>query len=105
MRTIAGAAAALAVSHGVHATLTKPLPQYAGAGTKLVVAFTLRDAAGRPFDASHVFVKVICPEKTDSSLAYARDLGRGRYRAVAIVPPGGLGRVRVGLRGAYFPIG
>jgi hypothetical protein len=88
----------------VHATLLKPLPAHASAGTKIVVTFALRDTAGHPVDAKRVFVKVICPTKDASSVAYANDVGNGRYRVVATVPPGGLGRVRIGRGSVYFPI-
>ena len=100
-------APAAGAKEGIHATLTKPLPAHASMGTKLVVTFTLRDRAGHPFNAQRVFVEISCPEKTDSSLAFATNVRTGRYRAVATVPPGGLGAVRIGLRGTtdvYFPI-
>jgi hypothetical protein len=93
--------------NGVHATLTSKLPLHASMGTRLVVTFTLRDASGRPFDAMKVFVKVICPTKDASSFVFARQVRTGSYRAVATVPPGGLGTIRIGLRGStdvYFPI-
>jgi hypothetical protein len=98
---------AAAAKDGVHATLTSKLPAHASQGTKLTVTFTLRTAGGRPFDAEKIFVKVICPTKDASSFVFATQVTEGRYRAVAIVPPGGLGVVRIGLRGStdvYFPI-
>lgn len=113
MRLAAVALAALllvpaaAATGGVHATLTKKLPAHASRGTKLTVTFTLRTASGRPFDGEKVFVKVICPTKDASSFVFATQVGEGRYRAVATVPPGGLGVVRIGRRGStdvYFPI-
>jgi hypothetical protein len=98
---------AAAAKNGVHATLTSPVPKHASMGTRLVVTFTLRDAAGHPFDAMKVFVKIICPEKDASSFVFATQVRTGHYRAIAIVPPGGLGTMRIGLRGStdvYFPI-
>jgi hypothetical protein len=92
---------------GVHATLTSTLPEHASMGSRIVVTFTLRDAAEHPFDAQKVFVKITCPQKTDSSFVYAARVGAGRYRAIAYVPPGGLGTVRIGARSStdvYFPI-
>jgi len=88
----------------VHATLLRPLPTHASAGTKIVVAFALRDFAGHPVDAKRVFVKVICPEKDVWSIAYATDAGNGRYRVVATVPAGGLGQVRIGRGSTYYPV-
>ncbi|HXR10782.1 MAG TPA: hypothetical protein VN770_00680 [Gaiellaceae bacterium] len=94
---------------GVRATLTSPLPKHAAMGTKLVVTFTLRDADGHPFNAERVFVKIICPTKDASTIAFASRAAHvdGRYRVVATVPSGGLGTIRIGLRGStdiYFPI-
>ena len=106
-------APAAAAKDGVHATLTGKLPAYASEGTRLTVTFTLRDASGHPFNARKVFVKIICPEKDASSFVFAAGVHSGSYRAVATVPPGGLGTVRIGLRGwntaggtadVYFPI-
>ena len=107
------AAAALAqaagAKNGVRATLTSSVPRAATPGTKIVVTFVLRDRAGHPFGAERVFVKLICPEKDRSSLAFAPNGSHadGRYRVVAVVPAGGLGTMRIGLRGSsdvYFPI-
>ena len=94
---------------GVRATLTTSIPQRASMGTRVVVSFTLADRTGHPFNAVGVFVKVICPTKDASSIAFASATSHadGRYRVVAIVPPGGLGNIRIGLRGSsdvYFPI-
>ena len=108
-------APAAGAKDGVYATLTNPLPAHASTGTKIVVSFTLRDAAGHPFNAQQVFVKVICPTKDAWSIAFASGTAHptGRYRVVATVPPGGLGTIRIGLRGwnttgktadVYFPI-
>ncbi len=94
---------------GVHATLTQTIPQRASMGTHMAIAFTLADRTGHPFNAIGVFVKVICPTKDASSIAFASATSHadGRYRVVAIVPPGGLGNIQIGLRGStdvYFPI-
>jgi len=95
--------------NGVRATLTSTVPRAAPAGAKIVVTFVLRDRSGHPFNAERVFVKLICPTKDASSIAFASNGGHanGRYRVVAVVPPGGLGSLRIGLRGSsdvYFPI-
>jgi hypothetical protein len=94
---------------GVRATLTNSIPHHASMGTRVVVSFKLADRTGRPFNAIGVFVKMICPTKDASSIAFASATSHadGRYRVVATVPPGGLGNIRIGLRGTtdvYFPI-
>src|SRR5438105_810274 len=78
-----------AAKDGVHATLTTKRPTHASQGTKLIVTFTLHDRSGHPFNASGVFVKVICPTKDASSIAFATSGAHpgGRYRVVATVPP------------------
>ena len=109
---LAAAVAAVPVAgakDGVRATLTSTVPRVAPAGTTIVVTFVLRDRTGHPFNAERVFVKLICPEKDVSSLAFASSASHadGRYRVVATVPAGGLGTMRIGLRGSsdvYFPI-
>ncbi len=88
----------------VHATLLKPVPVHASAGTKFAVSFTLRDAAGRPVDEKGVFVVAICTDGTVWTIALAKDAGNGRYRALATSPSGGLGRVRIGHGGTYYPV-
>ena len=98
-----------AAKEGVRATLTSSIPTHAFPGTHVVVAFTLRDRSGHPFNAERVFVKLICPTRDASSVVFASSASHadGRYRVVAIVPPGGLGSIRIGLRGSsdvYFPI-
>jgi hypothetical protein len=94
---------------GVLATITSHVPMQASVGTKFAVTFTLKDAHGHPFNAERVFVKVICPEKDVSTVAFASRAAHptGRYRVVATVPAGGIGTVRIGLRGSsdvYFPV-
>ena len=100
---------AAAAKDGVLATITSRVPMQATVGTKFVVAFTLKDAQGHPFNAEHVFVKVICPERDVTTIAFASRAAHptGRYRVVATVPAGGIGTVRIGLRGSsdvYFPV-
>jgi len=88
----------------VHATLLKPVPVRASAGTKFTVSFTLHDAAGRPVDEKGVFVVAICTGGTVWTIAFAKDVGNGRYRALATSPNGGLGRVRIGHRSTFYPV-
>ena len=98
-----------AAKDGVRATLSGTIPKDAVPGTRIVVSFTLRDGAGRPFNAARVFVTLICPTRDASSTAFASHSSHadGRYRVVTTVPAGGLGSMRIGLRGSkdvYFPI-
>ena len=98
-----------AAKDGVRATLTGTIPKSAAPGTPIVVSFTLRDRTGHPFNAERVFVTLICPTRDASSTAFASNASHadGRYRIVAIVPAGGLGNMRIGLRGStdvFFPI-
>lgn len=83
----------------VTATLTKPLPAYAPHGARVVVAFTLSRTVAGP-----VYVKVICPTRDafTRTLAYAH--ADGRYRVTAIVPPGGLGTVEIGMGNVQFHV-
>ena len=100
---VAGAAAQQADARtGVRATLTRPIPRHALVDTQVTVAFTLRDAGGRPVDARHVFVRLICPTRDASSLAFAssKPHPNGRYVVLATVPPGGLGYLQIGVRGS-----
>ena len=98
-----------AAKNGVRATITGTIPKNAAPGTQVVVAFTLRDQAGRPVDDARVFVTLICPTRDASTTAFASATAHkdGRYRVVTAVPAGGLGSMRIGRRGSkavYFPI-
>ena len=86
----------------MRATLTRPIPRHALVDTQVRVAFTLRDASGRPVDARRVFVRLICPTRDASSIAFASSTSHpnGRYVVLATVPPGGLGYLQIGVRGS-----
>jgi hypothetical protein len=88
----------------IRATLTSSLPASASPGDKVRIAWRLRDAAGRPVAVRHVFVRVVCPQGTDAATGYATRSAAGVYRAVVVVPPGGIGKVTIGTKGATFPI-
>jgi hypothetical protein len=105
MLRLALATLSASVTTGVHATLTRPLPGFAPHGTQFVVAFVLRDRAGRSVDAAQVTVEVICP--TRDAWSFARASGShpdGRHRIVATAPPGGLGTVVIRVGGKAVPI-
>jgi hypothetical protein len=105
MFRLALATLAASTASGIHATLTRPLPAHAPRGTRFVVAFVLRDRAGKPLNAAHVVVKVICP--TRDAWSFARASGShsdGQYWVVATAPPGGLGKVVIRIGGKPIPV-
>jgi hypothetical protein len=99
------AAVAAPAKEGVKAKLTSTIPLDASAGTRLRVSWTLRgaDDNGRPypFGANGVFVRLISASGAASTTGYAPsgDYANGRYAATVVVPDGGIGDVRIGLRG------
>ena len=107
-------AAPAAAKEGVKATLTKPVPLHAPAGSRLTITWTLtyRDDHGRRrfFGAGEVFVRLLSGTGARSTVAFVN--GDGHYRARVRVPSGGIGGIRIGLRGyndygvadMYFPI-
>ncbi len=96
---VSGAAA----TAGVTATLTRTV-QPGPPGTRVAVAWKLRNASGRVVLDKHVFVKITCPEGDRSTTAYASPNGHGVYVVSAIVPPGGVGSITVGHGASVFPV-
>ena len=88
----------------VFATLTKALPAHAAHGDRVVVAFKLRDEQGRPVVTGPVYVKLICPTRDASTRTLAYAHMDGSYRVTAVVPPGGLGTIQIGMGNARFRI-
>jgi len=88
----------------VFATFTKPLPANAAHGDRVVVAFTLRDEQGRPVVTGPVYVKLICPTRDAFTRALAYAHTDGSYRVTAVVPPGGLGSVQIGMGTMRFRV-
>jgi len=88
----------------LHATLTTPVPAHENGGDHVAIAWRLRDAAGRSVAVSRVYVKIVCPEGTDSTTTTGRRLVDGSYRAVALVPPGGIGTITIRTHTTVFPI-
>jgi hypothetical protein len=80
----------------VHARLLKPLPRDAEPGSKLRIAWSLKDARGRPFSAGGLFVRLVGGR---GSQAEAEVDGRGVFVADVVVPDGGIKSVEFGLRG------
>jgi hypothetical protein len=90
---------------GVRATLTTSIPLDAREGTQLRVAWTLAsvDEQGRrhPFGANGVFVRLLSASGAHAATGYAPSgtETNGEYKATVVVPKGGIGDVRIGLRG------
>ena len=83
---------------GIRARLIAPIPRDASEGAKLDVAWTLRTVDGGPLGASGFFVRVTGRPGSKWHEADAVDTG-GRYMASVVVPPGGIEKVQIGLRG------
>jgi hypothetical protein len=96
--------AAMSATGSLRATFTKPIPANQGSGAHIRIAWTLRDRAGHPVSVKSVFVRIVCPEGSDSTTTYAASMRRGLYAATAIVPPGGIGTVTIGAKGAKIRI-
>ncbi len=105
------ATAALAPSKGdARAHLASALPFDAAAGTKIRVVWTVDvpdDKGGRiPFGAQQMFVQLLSATGAASTTAFTNS-DAGRNTAEAVVPAGGIGGIRIGLRGTtdiFFPL-
>ena len=86
---------------GARARLLTPLPLAAKPGSTLQVrwAVDVPDGQGgrRPFGASGMFVRLLSRTGAASTVGLAD--GGGRFQTMLRVPSGGIGGVRVGLRG------
>ncbi len=98
------ACAAASAGGGVRATFTRPIPTNRSTGEHVLVVWKLRDAAGRPVTLRRVFVRIVCPEGNASTTAYATTTTPGLYQANAAVPPGGIGTVTIGAKGATIRV-
>lgn len=105
---VAAAAAPPAPAKGdVRATLTTVPPTDAEPGSTVTVAWTLQSVhAGvrEPFGAGGVFVQLRSATGAAATIADATGRG-GAFRARATVPEGGIGGLRIGLRGWTFATG
>ncbi len=90
-----------AAKEGVKATLTTKIPLDAAPGTEVAVGWTLAylDEAGRrqPFGAGEVFVRLLSASGARAETTFVD--GSGEFTANVAVPEGGIGDVRIGLRG------
>jgi hypothetical protein len=94
------AAAPAAAKEGVKATLQSKVPLTAAPGTKVQVRWKLwflDNGVRRPFGAGGVFVRLVSATGERSETAFVD--GSGDYAATVTVPKGGIGDVRIGLRG------
>jgi hypothetical protein len=104
------AVAAAGAKEGVRATLTSTVDTRAASGGTLHVEGKLADRSGRPFGAGGVFVRLL-GRSGGSTFAFAGGTD-GVFSAQIRVPTGGIGGIRVGLRGhndygvadVYFPV-
>jgi hypothetical protein len=96
-------ASGAASAGGVKATLTRTV-QPGPPGTRIAVAWKLRDASGHVVREKHVFVKITCPEGDRSTITYANPNEHGVYLVSAVVPAGGVGSITVGHGAATFPL-
>jgi hypothetical protein len=96
---------------GARARLTTRLPLGASSGTTIRAQWTVevRDDNGRrrPFGASFMFVRLLSRTGAASTRGFADTDADGRNTAAVEVPVGGIGGVRIGLRGTtdiFFPL-
>jgi len=112
---VALAVTALApAKEGARATLTTRVPLAAAPGTTIRVGWIVNVPDGRgvarPFNAIGMFVRLLSRTSAPATTGFASaTTGHpdGRYAATVEVPPGGIGGVRLGLRGTtdvFFPL-
>jgi hypothetical protein len=98
---------------GARAQLTTTLPVDAGPATTIRIEWSVDVADGsgghEPFDAIGMFVRLLSKTGATSTMGFATATAHpdGRYAANVSVPAGGIGGVRVGLRGStdlLFPL-
>jgi hypothetical protein len=86
---------------GARARLLTPLPLAAKPGSTIQVRWFVdvpdEQGGGRPFGASGMFVRLLSTTGAPSTVGLAD--GGGRFQTTLRVPSGGIGGVRVGLRG------
>jgi hypothetical protein len=98
-------AAAAPAKEGARARLTAALPVGAAPGMTVDVQWTVYVPEGgggrQPFNANGMFVRLLSRSGASATIAFAAagEHSDGRYAAVVRVPAGGIGGVRIGLRG------
>jgi len=101
------AVASAGAKEGVEATLLTSLPKDAAPGASIRIEWRLADLEGHPFGAGGVFVRLMSADGSAPTTTFASEASTGRFAATAKVPAGGIGGVRIGLRGTtdiFFPI-
>jgi hypothetical protein len=107
------AASSAPTKEGARAHLSRAIPLAAAPGTTIRLAWTVDvpdDKGGRrPFYAGGMFVRLLSRTGAGSSFGFAREGVHpvSPYTTDVKVPAGGIGGVRVGLRGTtdiYFPL-
>jgi hypothetical protein len=96
------AVAPVAAKEGIVAKVRVPVSRDAEPGTKVTMVWELTSVdsgKARPFSAEGVFLRLVGHDGSRSRRSYAVQLERGRYRATARVPRGGVDRVVIGLMG------
>jgi hypothetical protein len=109
VRQFAAAAVVLAVAvlaagsagakEGVEAMLLSAVPTDAAPGSTLRIEWRLVQLEnGRPFGAGGIFVRLVGAGGA-ATTADAEATAQGRFSATAVVPDGGIRRIRIGLHG------
>jgi hypothetical protein len=95
---------------GARARLMTAVPLGAPPGSAIRVGWTVtapdENGVSRPFGAMRMFVRLLSPTGTHPTTGFAAQ-SAGRYSAQVKVPRGGIGGIRVGLRGTTditFPL-
>jgi hypothetical protein len=108
-----GAVALATAKEGARARLTTALPLHAAPATTIRVRWRVDVPDGtdgrRPFNAIGMFVQLLGRTGASSTIGFASATAHtdGRYAAEVTVPGGGIGGVRLGLRGTtdiFFPL-
>jgi hypothetical protein len=97
---------------GAQARLTQALPLAATSGTTIPAKWTVKfpgNNGGRPFNAARMFVRLLSRTGAPPTIGFASATAHpdGRYAADVLVPDGGIGGIRTGLRGTtdiFFPL-
>jgi hypothetical protein len=100
---VLGTAAIALAKDDARARLTQPLPLGARPGTMVSVEWTVRvpdgNGGSQPFGAGSMFARLLSKTGAAAPVGYTDTDRRGINRVRVRVPSGGIGGIRVGLRG------